>query len=144
MGKYLTKSLFTHALECPSKLYYKTHPETYQSSEDDNEFLMALAEGGMQVGELAKHYYPGGIDIPYSKDKQTTLSTTSTLLEQVEVIIYEAAINFGRTYALVDILKKEGNTLHLIEVKSKPGMHMKDFTPKKGLLISSGISTCTM
>ena len=134
MGKYLTKSLFTHALECPSKLYYKTHPETYQSSEDDNEFLMALAEGGMQVGELAKHYYPGGIDIPYSKDKQTTLSTTSTLLEQVEVIIYEAAINFGRTYALVDILKKEGNTLHLIEVKSKSWDAHEGFYTKKGAI----------
>lgn len=132
MGKYLTKSLFTHALECPTKLYYKSHPEEYQSSQDDNDFLMALAEGGMQVGGLAKHYYPGGIEIPYSRDKEASISQTNKLLQQENVIIYEAAIRFGNTYALVDILKKEGNTLHLIEVKSKSWDAGKGFYTKTG------------
>jgi Holliday junction resolvase-like predicted endonuclease len=95
---------------------------------------MALAEGGMQVGELAKHYYPGGTEIPYSQDKEASIATTSTLLEQEEVIIYEAAISFEKIYALVDILKKEGNTLHLIEVKSKSWDAHEGFYTKKGAI----------
>ena len=41
-------------LECPKKLYYY---EDYKSRDSDNEFLEILAEGGYQVGELAKYYY---------------------------------------------------------------------------------------
>ena len=31
--------------------------EDYKSQDSDNEFLEILAEGGYQVGELAKYYY---------------------------------------------------------------------------------------
>ena len=101
---YLTKSKFTHCLECPTKLFYKNHPDEYVSVQDDNDFLQALAEGGIQVGELAKLYYPGGTEIPYSREKSIALKQTGELLKQGEAIIYEAAIRHGLTYALVDIL----------------------------------------
>ena len=117
--KKLTKSLFVHALDCPTKLYYKTKPDIYVTNQDDNDFLQALAEGGIQVGELAKLYMPGGIEIEYSKDKHETLLQTADLLARDEVIIYEAGISFEGTYALVDILEKKGNGINLIEVKSK-------------------------
>ena len=39
MKKYLTKSLFTHALDCPTKLYYKSNSKDYVSSQDDDDFL---------------------------------------------------------------------------------------------------------
>jgi hypothetical protein len=118
MPTCLTKSMFTHCLECPTKLYYKTH-DGYVSLQDDNEFLKALAEGGIQVGELATLYYPGGTKIEYSRDKTTSINQTNELLKQENVIIYEAAIQHGVTYALVDILVKKGNRIELIEVKSK-------------------------
>ena len=41
-------------LECPKKLYYY---DQYKEQDDDNKFLEILAEGGYQVGELAKYYY---------------------------------------------------------------------------------------
>ncbi|MCC5906739.1 MAG: DUF2779 domain-containing protein [Balneolaceae bacterium] len=119
MQNYVTKSKFTHCLECPTKLYYKNHENEYATSQDDNEFLQALAEGGIQVGELAKLYYPGGVEIPYSRDKTVSLNQTKELLQQDKVIIYEAAINHDLTYALVDILVKKGSRIDLIEVKSK-------------------------
>ena len=118
MPTYLTKSMFTHCLECPTKLYYKTH-DGYVTLQDDNEFLKALAEGGIQVGELATLYYPGGTKIEYSRDKTISINQTNELLKQENVIIYEAAIQHGLTYALVDILIKNGNRIELIEVKSK-------------------------
>jgi len=60
--KYLTKSKFKLAAECPTKLFYTGKTE-YANTSLDNPFLEALAEGGFQVGELAKLYYPGGHNI---------------------------------------------------------------------------------
>ena len=134
MNKFLTKSKFTHCLECPTKLYYKNHEDEYATSQDDNDFLQALAEGGIQVGELAKFYYPGGTEIPYSRDKTISLDQTGELLKQDEVIIYEAAIRHGLTYALVDILVKDGNRIDLIEVKSKSWDDEESFYKQNGLL----------
>ena len=51
---YLTKSRFKLALSCPTKLYYGTKGNNYHDAKADDPFMMALAEGGYQVGELAK------------------------------------------------------------------------------------------
>ena len=61
-NRYLTKSRFKLAMECPTKLYY-TGKEEYINQNIDDPFLIALAEGGFQVGELAKHYFAGGYNI---------------------------------------------------------------------------------
>lgn len=59
----LTKSRFKLALDCPTKLYYVGKNE-YENQQEEDSFLEALAEGGYQVGELAKCYYSDGHDIP--------------------------------------------------------------------------------
>ncbi|MCG2587788.1 DUF2779 domain-containing protein [Rhodohalobacter sulfatireducens] len=132
MHTFLTKSKFTHCLECPTKLYYKNHEDEYVTSQDDNDFLQALADGGIQVGELAKLYYPGGTEIEYSRDKSISLDQTTELLKLDEIIIYEAAIRYGLTYALVDILVKKGDRIDLIEVKSKSWDEEKGFYKRNG------------
>lgn len=114
----LTKSRFITALECPTKLRYVNNSE-YASNKQDNEFLQALAEGGFQVGELAKQYYPHGVAID-ELDYDTALAKTNKLLELDNVTIFEAAILFDdRFFIRVDILKKTGNHVELIEVKAK-------------------------
>ena len=55
--RYLTKSRFKMALECPTKLFY-TAKQDYANQKKDDPFLLALADGGFQLGDLAKHYYP--------------------------------------------------------------------------------------
>ena len=60
--RYLTKSRFKLALECPTKLYYTRKPE-YENQSDTDTFLKALADGGFQVEELARMQYPNGIAI---------------------------------------------------------------------------------
>jgi hypothetical protein len=84
----------------------------------DDAFMAALADGGFQIGELAKHYYPGGTDIT-ALDYDEFLRQTNTLLKQENVIIYEAVIQVGLFFIRRDILVKTGNTIKLIEVKSK-------------------------
>lgn len=115
--RYLTKSRFKLAIECPTKLYY-TGKKEYANNSLDNPFLEALAEGGFQVGELAKYYYPGG-HLVHTLDYHDALEQTNQLLELDNVTIYEAAIKHNDCFIRVDILVKQGKSIKLIEVKSK-------------------------
>ena len=88
--RYLTKSRFQLACECPTKLYYYGKSQ-YPNTKDEDEFLAALAEGGFQVGALAKCFFPEGIEIT-SLDYEKSLQETKALLEREAVTIFEAAI----------------------------------------------------
>lgn len=115
--RYLTKSRFKLAVECPRKLFYTGKSEYLDKSRDDS-FLAALAEGGYQVGELAKLMYPGGVTIE-ELGHQIALEKTQELLKRDQVVIFEAAFVHGNLFIRVDILKKTGNRIELIEVKAK-------------------------
>lgn len=115
--RYLTKSRFKLAVECPRKLFYTGKSEYLDKSRDDS-FLAALAEGGYQVGELAKLMYPAGVTIE-ELDHQIALEKTQELLKRDQVVIFEAAFVHGNLFIRVDILKKTGNRIELIEVKAK-------------------------
>lgn len=136
--KLLTKSRFKTALSCPTKLYYLDNPE-YENQQVDDPFLQALAEGGFQVGELAKCYYPGGHDIT-DRGYDVPLEKTNKLLEEENVTIYEATIRHENLFIRVDILEKRGNTLNLIEVKAKSyeGGDVEEFFNNKGETIVKG------
>jgi len=56
-SRYLTKSRFIKALECPTKLFYADRPGEFPNLMDEDTFLFELAKGGMQIGELAKFYF---------------------------------------------------------------------------------------
>jgi hypothetical protein len=133
--RYLTKTLYNLAHECPTKLYYY-HKEEYPSTKEDDEFLGALAEGGFQVGALAKSYYPEGIEIT-TLDHREAIQRTNELLKRDNVTIFEAAISFEGFFIRVDILRKAKNHMDLIEVKSK-SFHPEedDFLTKSGSIDS--------
>jgi hypothetical protein len=115
--RYLTKSRFKLGIECPTKLYY-TGKKEYPDQKMDDSFLAALAEGGFQVGELAKFYFPGGHDIT-SLNYEEAEKQTLELLKQENVIIYEPAIRFQNLFIRIDVLVKKGSHFDLIEVKAK-------------------------
>ena len=130
--RYLTKSRFKIGLECPTKLYYEGN-KVYANQNIEDPFLLALAEGGFQVGELAKYYYAGGHmigELNYAE----ALNETNRLLATDDVIIYEAAVQYDNFFVRTDILVKEKNALKLIEVKAKS----VDFTSEEGFLNKSG------
>ncbi len=131
--RYLSKSRFALALECPTKLYY-TGKKDYADQKLEDPFMEALAEGGFQVGELAKYYYPGGHDIE-TIHTQDALDQTNELLKRENVTIYEAAVTYRDFFVRVDILKKTGNRVELIEVKSKSfdGTCEQDFLGRGGI-----------
>jgi len=115
--RYLTKSRFVMAMECPTKLFY-TGKKEYKNQDNDDPFLESLAEGGFQVGALAREYFPDGIMIE-TMDYETALRKTAELLEKDKVTIFEAAIRHHNLFIRVDILVKDGNHFELIEVKAK-------------------------
>ena len=117
--RYLTKSRFKLALDCPTKLYY-TRKEQYENKSDSDSFLEALAQGGFQVEELARMDYPNGIAIigdDYNYD--LLAEKTRRFLEQENVTIFEPAFLINDLFIRVDILVKKGNNIKLIEVKAK-------------------------
>lgn len=131
--RLLTKSRFKLALECPRKLHYAGKPQEYFDSSSQDPFLEKLAEGGYQVGELAKLMFPGGIDLSLL-DQQEQLRLTRELLLRDAVVIFEAAIQAEGLFARVDILCKQGRNVEIIEVKAKAFDPLQDavFRGKKG------------
>lgn len=113
--RYLTKSLYKTGLECPNKLYY-AKKEEYANTKNDNPFLMALAKGGFQFEELARLHYPNGVlveDVPGEDyDHDAKVAQIINLLQQDNVVIFEAAFKFENLFIRVDILEKKGNHIN--------------------------------
>ena len=124
--RYLTKSRFKLALECPTKLHYAVEANGYFDKNKNNDFLQALADGGNQVGELAKFKYhddPIGKNITIEPlEYELALEQTKGKLSQPgRIVVAEAALLHAPFFVRVDILiqDKDAKTIDLIEVKSK-------------------------
>lgn len=115
--RFLTKSRFKVGHSCPTKLYYLDNPN-YGNNRSNDTFLRALADGGFQVGELAKLYHPNGIEIS-DKAHDAAFTKTNELLSSKNATLFEAAIKFNDFFVRVDVLKKAGNEMEVIEVKAK-------------------------
>ena len=139
MSKYFTKSAFNLAVECPAKLFYYRNRKLASGNKNGYEdrflhdnLLRALAEGGFQVGELAKIYRtPKGenkddLEV-ISRDHLESLEDTNQRLKQKDVVIFEAAFSVDNLFIRADIVEKHADNLDLIEVKSK------SFFSEKGL-----------
>ncbi|MBN1183849.1 MAG: DUF2779 domain-containing protein [Bacteroidales bacterium] len=137
MPRYLTKSRFKLGLDCAAKLFY-TGKSQYPDTSEDDAFLDALAEGGYQVGALAKCYYPDGIEIS-ERGYDIPLQKTNELLTRNNVVIFEGAFKYYNLFIRADIIEKNGNNIILLEVKSKSfaGSDYRDMLSKKGYLDSA-------
>ena len=134
--RYLTKSRFKLALDCPTKLFYTRNPK-YEDSNETDSFLQGLAQGGFQVEELARMYFPKGETILGEDwNYDNLVARTNVLLKQENVIIFEAAFLFEGLFIRVDILEKKDNKIKLIEVKAKSiDSELHDsFITKKGTI----------
>jgi len=124
--RYLTKSKFKLALECPTKLFYADRRNGYFDRNSDNDFLQSLADGGHQIGELAKYKYHSdpvgaGITVETLDYDAAVLETTKKLDCDDSAVVAEAALLVPPYFVRVDILirDKTSKTIELIEVKSK-------------------------
>ncbi len=105
---------------CPASLYYYYDREHYANQMNEDDFLQALAEGGNQVGDLAKVYYNVQADADIRVlDYDKSLAITADLLKRENVNIAEAAFRWKDCFVRADIIEKKGNQINLIEVKAK-------------------------
>ena len=116
--RFLTKSRFKLAAECSTKLFYTGKPQLYRNLKQEDSFLAMLADGGYQVGELAKCFYPAGVEISSPNNAEAEAQTLEWL-KQDKVVLFEPAIRFENLFVRADILVKDGNHFQLIEVKAK-------------------------
>ena len=81
--------------------------------------LLAIFDQGNRVGELACGHVPGGrlVDLPHGAFRER-VALTRELLDQNVPVIYEASFFVDGVYASIDILKRDGKDIRLIEVKA--------------------------
>ncbi len=121
---YLSKSRFKQALSCPTKLYYGTKGNNYADNNAEDPFMMALAEGGYQVGELAKFLVcndPVGENITINElDYEKSLAQNKEMREKGgRVVIAEAAFAYKDYFVRTDLFVEERDTIKIYEVKAK-------------------------
>ncbi|MEI8092597.1 MAG: DUF2779 domain-containing protein [Spirochaetales bacterium] len=129
-ARLLTKSLFSLGLECPTKVYYSLNSE-YKNQNSEDEFLKALADGGFQVGALARCLFPGGVTVE-TLDRSQAIVETTVLLAHEGAVVFEAAIAHQSLLIRADVLVKKGNTLNLYEVKAKSWHPENSLFKKRG------------
>lgn len=116
-SRTLSKSDYKLARTCAAKLFFRENH--YPDNRDSNPYLALLAEGGYMVEALAKAKYPDGIQLEYGRGVGDDYARTIAHLSRDRVTLFEATLLVGRQQARVDILDKIGNTVRLLEVKSK-------------------------
>ena len=117
--KLFTKSAFKQALACPTSLYYYGDRAHYANQNNEDDFLQALAEGGQQVGDLAKVYYKIEEDCNIKElDYESSLAKTAKLFKRENINIAEAAFKRENCFVRADIIEKRGQQINLVEVKA--------------------------
>ena len=138
--KLFTKSAFKQALSCPASLYYYFDREHYANQMNEDDFLQALADGGNQVGDLAKVYYDvqPDADLASIMGYDQSVERTKELFKKDTINIAEAAFRWENCFVRADIIEKKGKVINLIEVKAKSWDKNKDVFEKGGS-VSKGI-----
>lgn len=121
----LSKSDFQLASDCTKKLIYKK--QGYPTANDTNEYMEMLAQGGYIIGTMATLLYPDGIEI--TGNTTEAVQKTLNYLQHENVVLFEPAIiTANQKLVRIDILVKNGNNIHIIEVKAKS--HDSDDLPQ--------------
>lgn len=113
---HLSKSDFKVAHTCATKLWYKKHG--YPTTNDQNEYMKMLADGGFMFGKLAMLLFPEGIEVTGSVFEAIT-RTEELLANHKNIVLFEPAISVNNQLVRVDVLVKTDNEIKVIEVKSK-------------------------
>ncbi|HRJ59039.1 MAG TPA: DUF2779 domain-containing protein [Anaerolineales bacterium] len=112
----ISKTDYKIARSCPTKLYYRMNK--YPSTNDEDEYIELLAEGGYMIGAIASLLFEDAVLVD-EPDHDKAVALTREYFQQENIILLEAAFESQGKFARPDILIKRGNALTLIEVKAK-------------------------
>lgn len=111
---HLSKSKYCRAIQCNKMLWLeKNKPE--EKGEMDNQ---AVLDNGTKVGELAKGIFGKHTNIEYDENLDKMIYDTKEALKESSNIITEASFKYKNNFCSIDILKVNGNSVEIYEVKS--------------------------
>jgi hypothetical protein len=114
--RYLSKSDFMAADDCITKLYFRKNrfPDGSKTAYSDY-----LARIGHLVGHIAQLTYGPGEVVDYALGAETAADQTMDWIKRTKKgVLFEATFLFEQRLVRVDVLKKQGSRIELIEVKS--------------------------
>jgi len=112
----LSKSQFAKGLHCPKLLWLSKHPEVFHV---EPQAASNKIEAGNDVGRLAQQLFPNGHLVEFDVDNfQSMIDKTQSLMEDGVEVIYEATFKNDKSFVMVDLLVKEGDSWSIYEVKS--------------------------
>jgi hypothetical protein len=114
----LSKSTFIRGLQCHKSLYL--HKKRSFLRDRLSPEQLAKFKRGTNVGVLARHLFPGGIDASPPTHFQTARAvvTTRELVDKNQPVIYEAYFSYNSVVVALDILEHKNGKWYGYEVKS--------------------------
>ena len=117
---YLSKSLYTRAIQCPKSLWLKKYKKEVLTPPDESS--QAVFETGNVVGELACKLFSYGKEVTYTKNYNEMIAATQSYIDSGVSYIYEATFNYDGILIMVDVLHVNGSEVSIYEVKSSTGL----------------------
>lgn len=114
--RLLTKARFVLAAQCPAKLNYCD--DAAYADVATNDFLRTLADGGNSVGAFARACFPGGTEVTGADPAAQVQATRALLAQPGDLTLFEAAFEHEGQFARVDVLRRVGGRLDVLEVKA--------------------------
>jgi len=117
----LSKSRILSFLQCSKRLYLEVHHRNLIKYSSHSEAAFRI---GDEVGETArKVLMPGGILIEYDRGLRKAVETTNNFLNDLfDITLYEATLQTHNTQIRADLLNKDKDCIHVVEVKSSTGI----------------------
>ncbi|MGD2134864.1 MAG: DUF2779 domain-containing protein [Gemmatimonadales bacterium] len=118
MAHALSKSRFVAGWQCHKLLWWRVHEPDAPELEPDV-VLQDRFDQGVQVGALARDWFPGGvlIDLPHDAGADRVAATRAAI-DAGAPAIFEATFIEDGVFVAVDVLERDGDGWVVIEVKS--------------------------
>lgn len=110
----VTKAEWLTVASCPTMAWR----DRRTASEPPSEAEQFRMQQGREVGELARQLYPGGVLIKRSEREDTAAATSRLMAAGDTPCLFEAEFRFRSLTARADILVRQDDGWHLMEVKS--------------------------
>lgn len=114
-GRYVDKAAFLSGRVCPTRGWFTQHLGRATPPTDGDQLRM---EEGMEVGRRARQLFADGMHVPPQKSEAAAKQTVGLMADRKVSAIFEATFCVDRYVAKADILLREKNGWHLLEVKS--------------------------
>ena len=127
MKQTISKNLFLNAMVC-STLGWRLRAD--ETQDDLAPVSPTLAEKfrmeqGLEIGRRARERFPDGILISTGNLTKAAAETTNLVRAGGPPVLFEATFILGEYAAKADVLRRVGDTWHLIEVKSSANLRQE-------------------